>query len=145
MASRSRSWALSQFEFLGEGEGDRVGAIDSGVKQNVVQWRLGGRRMRQKSPIEVQHAQKWAELTGGLRRIAALEMGHSFFQRLGTIDGHLVTEEGDLGCSKDTLHWVDEDPVPLSVLPPVFDSKTVVLFLYVFSTSLPLRSEGMTC
>jgi hypothetical protein len=27
----------------------------------------------------------------------------------------------------------------------VFDSKTVVLFLYVFSTSLPLRSEGMTC
>jgi hypothetical protein len=45
--------------------------------------------------------------------VAVLEMGHSFFQRLGTLGGHLVSEEGDLGCSKDTIRRVDEDPVPL--------------------------------
>jgi hypothetical protein len=35
---------------------------------------------------------------------------------LGTLGGQLVTEEGDLGCSKDTLHLVDEDPVPLKLV-----------------------------
>jgi hypothetical protein len=40
-------------------------------------------------------------------------MGYSFFQRLGTLGRHLVTEEGDLDCSEDALRWLDEDPVPL--------------------------------
>jgi hypothetical protein len=40
-------------------------------------------------------------------------MGHSFFQRLRTFGGHLVTEEGDLGCSEDALRRVDDDPIPL--------------------------------
>jgi hypothetical protein len=65
------------------------------------------------SPVEVQHAQETAELTGGLGRMAVLEMGYSFFLRFGIFDGHLVTEEGDLDCSEDTLRRVDEDPVPL--------------------------------
>jgi hypothetical protein len=48
--------------------------------------------------------------------VAALEMGNSFIQRLVTLGGHLVTEEGDFGCSRDTLHRVDEDPVPLKLV-----------------------------
>jgi hypothetical protein len=32
-----------------------------------------------------------------------------FFQQLGALSGHLITEEGDLGYSEDALHWVDED------------------------------------
>jgi hypothetical protein len=48
--------------------------------------------------------------------VAVLEMGHSFFQRLGTFGEHLVTEEGDFGCSKGALHRVDEDPVPLKLV-----------------------------
>jgi hypothetical protein len=47
--------------------------------------------------------------------VAVLEMGHSFFQRLRTFSGHLVTEEGDLGCSEDALRWVDNDTVPLKL------------------------------
>jgi hypothetical protein len=54
-----------------------------------------------------------AELTGSLGRLAALKIGYSFFQRLGTLRGHLVSEEGDLGCSEDALRRVDEDPVHL--------------------------------
>jgi hypothetical protein len=38
-----------------------------------VQWCLGGRRVRQESPVEVQHAQKSTKLTGGLGRGAVLE------------------------------------------------------------------------
>jgi hypothetical protein len=53
------------------------------------------------------------ELTGVLWRVAVLEMGHLFFQRLGTLGRHLVTEESDLGCLEDSLHQVDEDIVPL--------------------------------
>jgi hypothetical protein len=49
-------------------------------------------------------------MTGGFRTVAVLKMGYSFFQRLGTLGGHLVTEEGDLGCSEDALRRVDEDP-----------------------------------
>jgi hypothetical protein len=48
--------------------------------------------------------------------MAVLEMGHSFFQSLGTLGGHLVTEEGDLRCSKDALHQLDEDPIPLKLV-----------------------------
>jgi hypothetical protein len=48
--------------------------------------------------------------------MVVLDMGHSFFQILGTLGRHLVTEEGDLGCSKDSLHWVDEDPVHLKLV-----------------------------
>jgi hypothetical protein len=72
--------------------------------------------VRQKSPIEIQHAQKSTELTGGLGRMAVLEVVNSLFQRLGTLGGHLVTEEGDLGCSKDALRRVGGDPVPLKLV-----------------------------
>jgi hypothetical protein len=65
------------------------------------------------SSVEVQHAQKTVELIGGLGRLAVLKMGYSFFRRLGTLGGHLVTEEGDLGCLEDALRQVDENPVPL--------------------------------
>jgi hypothetical protein len=88
-----------------------VGALDSGAGRKVVQWCLGGRLLGQKSYINVQHAQKSAELTGGLGMLAVLELCHLFFQRLGTFNGYLVTEEGDFGCSKDTLRRVDENPV----------------------------------
>jgi hypothetical protein len=64
---------------------------------------LGGSGVGQKSPVEIQHAQEAAELTGGLWREAVLEMSHSIFERSGTLSGHLVTEEGNLGCSEDTL------------------------------------------
>jgi hypothetical protein len=42
-------------------------------------------------------------------------MGHSLFQRLRTFCGHLVTEEGNLGCSEDSLRRVDDDPIPLKL------------------------------
>jgi hypothetical protein len=69
----------------------------------------------QKSPGEVQHGQKSTELTGGLWRVAVLEMGHSLFQRLRTFGGHLVTEEGNFGCSEDALCRVDDDAIPLEL------------------------------
>jgi hypothetical protein len=69
----------------------------------------------QESPVEVQHAQEAAELTGGLGRRAVLEACYSHLQRLGTLDGHFVPEEGDFVCSEDALRWVDEDPVPLQL------------------------------
>jgi hypothetical protein len=31
---------------------------------------------------------------------------------LGALSGGFVTEEGDLGCSEDGFHWVDEDFIP---------------------------------
>jgi hypothetical protein len=43
-------------------------------------------------------------------------MGQSLFQRLGTLGGHLVTAEGDFGCSKDALPRLDEDPVHLKLV-----------------------------
>jgi hypothetical protein len=52
-------------------------------------------------------------------------VGHSLFQRLGTLGGHLVTEKGDLGCSKDTLRRVDDDPVPLKLV----EKSPYVLFM----------------
>jgi hypothetical protein len=64
------------------------------------------------SPVEVQHAQETAELTGCLGRLAVLKMGYSF-QRLRALDRHVVTKEGDLRCSEDALCQVDEDPIPL--------------------------------
>jgi hypothetical protein len=48
--------------------------------------------MGQKSPVEVQHAQKSMELLGGLGRVTVLEMDHSFIERLATLGGHLLTE-----------------------------------------------------
>jgi hypothetical protein len=62
------------------------------------------------------HAQKPTELADSLRRVAALEMDHSFIQRLGTLGRYLVTEEGDLGCPEDALRRVDDD---LILLKPV--------------------------
>jgi hypothetical protein len=44
-----------------------------------------------------------------------MEIGHSFVQRLGTLGRHFVTEEGDLGCPKDVLRWVDDDPIRLKL------------------------------
>jgi hypothetical protein len=76
---------------------------------------LGCRSVGQKLPVEVQHAQKSTELTGRLWRVAVLEMGHSLFQRLRTFCGHLVTEDGDLGCPEDTVCRVGDDPVPLEL------------------------------
>jgi hypothetical protein len=67
----------------------------------------------QKSPVEVQHAQETAELTGGLVRVAVMKMDYSFLWTWGTLGGHLVTEEGDFGCSEDALCLVDENPIPL--------------------------------
>jgi hypothetical protein len=61
-------------------QGDGVGALDSGTGENVVQWFLRGRPLGQKLPIEIQHAQKSTELTGGLWSLTVLEMGHWFFQ-----------------------------------------------------------------
>jgi hypothetical protein len=46
-----------------------------------------------------------------VRRRAVLKVGHSFLQWSGALRGHLVTEEGDLRCSEDTLLRVDQDPV----------------------------------
>jgi hypothetical protein len=68
---------------------------------------LGSSSVEQISPVKVQHAKKSTELTGGLRRRAVLKMGHSFLQWLGTLGGHFVTEEGDLGRSEDTFCRVD--------------------------------------
>jgi hypothetical protein len=48
--------------------------------------------------------------------VAVLEIGHSFIQRLGALGRHLVTEEGDLGCPKDALRRVDDDPIPLKLV-----------------------------
>jgi hypothetical protein len=93
-----------------------MGALDSGAGKNVVQWYLGGRCVGQKSPMEVHHARKSTELTSGLWRMTVLEMGYSFFQRLGSLGGHLVTEEGDLGLSEDALHRVDVDTIPLKLV-----------------------------
>jgi hypothetical protein len=69
--------------------------------------------MGQKTPVEVQHAQETVELTGSFGRLSVLKMGYPFFQRMDAFGGHLVTEEGNLGRSKDALHWVDEDSLPL--------------------------------
>jgi hypothetical protein len=88
-----------------------VGDLDSWARENVLHWCLGDRRVGQKLPIEVQHAQKPTELRGGPGGVAVLEMGQSLFQRLGTIGGHLITEESNLGCSEDALCRVDEDPI----------------------------------
>lgn len=50
-------------------------ALDTGSRENVVKWCLVCRCMGQKSPVEVQHAQETAELTGGLGRVTVLKMG----------------------------------------------------------------------
>jgi hypothetical protein len=72
-----------------------------------------GSRVWQKSPVEVQHAQETAELTGDVGRVTVLEVDYSFFHSLGTLGGHLIIEEGDLGCLEDALRRVDENPIPL--------------------------------
>jgi hypothetical protein len=95
---------------------DRIRALDSGAGKNVVERCLGRSGVGQKSPVEIQHAQEAAELTGGLRRGAVLEMGHSIFELSGTLSGHLVTEVGNLGCSEDTLCGFYQDPVLLKLV-----------------------------
>jgi hypothetical protein len=69
----------------------------------------------QKSPVEVEHAQKSTEPTGGFWRVAVLVRGHSLLQRLRTFGGHLVTEKSNLGCSEEALRRVDDDPIPLKL------------------------------
>jgi hypothetical protein len=83
-----------------------------------MKWYLGGRCVVQKSHV-VQHAQKTAELTGGLGRVAVLKVGYSIFQRSGILGGHLITEKGHLGCSEDALRRVDENPVPLKLVEEI--------------------------
>jgi hypothetical protein len=51
-----------------------VRALDSEAGENVVKWCPGGCRMGQKSPIEVQHAQKTTDLTNGPVRVVVLEL-----------------------------------------------------------------------
>jgi hypothetical protein len=70
--------------------------------ESVVEWCLGSSSVG-KNPVEIQHAQKSTELTGGLRRRAVQKMGHSILQWSGTLGGHFVTEQDDLRCSEDTL------------------------------------------
>jgi hypothetical protein len=53
------------------------------------------------------------ELTGDFGRLVALKVSHPFFQRLGALGGHLITEEGALGYLQDALRRVDEDPALL--------------------------------
>jgi hypothetical protein len=48
--------------------------------------------------------------------MSILEMGHSFFQRLVTLGGHLVREEHDFGCSEDALRRVDDGPIILKLV-----------------------------
>jgi hypothetical protein len=52
--------------------GDGVSSVDSGAGENVVKWCLVRRRVVQKSPVDVQHAQETAELTGCLGSLAVL-------------------------------------------------------------------------
>jgi hypothetical protein len=73
-----------------------VGVLDSGAGENIMNWCLGGRRVGQKSPVEVQHAQGTVELSGNLGSLTVVEIGYLFFQRLGTLSRHLKTEEGHL-------------------------------------------------
>jgi hypothetical protein len=42
---------------------------------------------------------------------------------LGALSGHLVAEEGDLGCAEDALRRADQDPVALE---PVEESPEVL-------------------
>jgi hypothetical protein len=63
--------------------------------------------MEQKSPVVVHHAQETAKLTGGFGRLVVLKASYSFFQRLGTLSGHLITEE-------DALRRFQEDSVLLN-------------------------------
>jgi hypothetical protein len=72
--------------------------------------------MGQKSPIEVQNVQETTELTGDLRKRAVLKMCHSFLQWSGSLRGHLVSEKGDLVCSKVALRRADWDPVRLKLV-----------------------------
>jgi hypothetical protein len=56
------------------------------------------------------------QLAGRFWRVAVLDIGHSFVQRLGALGRHLVTEEGDLGRPRDALCRVDDDPIPLKLV-----------------------------
>jgi hypothetical protein len=93
-----------------------MGALDSGAGEGGVERCLDGSRVWQESPVEVQHHKEAAELAGGLRRRAVLQISHSFLRWSGTLSGHSVAEEGDLGCAEDALRRVDEDPVPLETV-----------------------------
>jgi hypothetical protein len=91
-----------------------VGTLDSGFGKNVSKWCVGGLCVEQKSPIEVQLAQKKAKLTGRLGMETSLEIliDHTFFQRLEILGSYPVTNEGVLGYSEDALRRVVGVPVP---------------------------------
>jgi hypothetical protein len=59
------------------------------------------------------------EVARGFGRLVVLKVSHSFFQQLGALGGHLITEEGDLGYSEDALRRVDEDPALLKSVEDV--------------------------
>jgi hypothetical protein len=52
--------------------GDGVGALEFEAGENVMKWCLGCCCMGQELPVEVQNAQKFAELTGGFGRVTFL-------------------------------------------------------------------------
>jgi hypothetical protein len=79
-----------------------------------VKWCLVCCSVGQESPVVVQHARVTAELTGGFGRLALLKVSHSSFQRFRALDGHLITEEGDIGYSEDAVRRVDDDPALLN-------------------------------
>jgi hypothetical protein len=41
---------------------------------------MGSRRLEHKLPVEDQHTQEMAEMTGVLERVSFLEMGYSFYR-----------------------------------------------------------------
>jgi hypothetical protein len=90
-----------------------MGTLDFRAREDIVHWCLGVGCMWYETPVEIQHAKKPTELTGGLRWLVFMEVGHSLLQRLRTFGGPLVAEEGDLRCSNGSLSRVDYDAVPL--------------------------------
>jgi hypothetical protein len=91
------------------------GADGSGCARRVARDKLDGSTVGQESPIEIEHPQEAAELAGGLRWRAVLQMRHPFLQW-----------SGPLGCAEDALRWVHEDPVPLE---PLEEGPQVLLVL----------------
>jgi hypothetical protein len=94
---------------------DGMTALEAEAGEDIAKWWLGNSGMG-KSPVAVQHAQEAAEPTGSLGKGAVLKVGYSFFQRSGTLSGHLLTKEGDLVCSKNALHGIDLDLIHVKLV-----------------------------
>jgi hypothetical protein len=81
----------------------------------------------QKSPVKVNHAQEAAELTGGFRWRAVLQVGNSLLQWSGTLGGNFIAEENDFGCAEDAFRRVNQDPVFLK--PGEYSSQVLLVLL----------------